>query len=184
MSHVACHLSCVLYHISLFFPLFLTKWWSLLVEGLLSSRPTPSSLSGIYIFFMKKLLSANIRGIWVHFLRTGIGSELCDFFKMFGWLLWPNVKKNNCFVNWLGEIFFTKVLGKKYGSLWHHITTLHYTTLHYTTLHYTTLHYTTLNTTLHFKKKTSFSTLYKRCSTTKRPLINQSMQTEVVSPLF
>ena len=23
----------------------------------------------------------------VHFLRTGIGPELCDFFKKFGWLL-------------------------------------------------------------------------------------------------
>ena len=25
--------------------------------------------------------------IWVCFLRTGIGYELCDFFKKFGWLL-------------------------------------------------------------------------------------------------
>ena len=25
--------------------------------------------------------------IWVRFLRTGIGPELCDFFKQFEWLL-------------------------------------------------------------------------------------------------
>ena len=65
--------------------------------------------------------------IWVRFLRTGIGPELCDFFKKFGWLLWPNVKNNAKFFNWLWEIFFTTVLGKKYGSLWHRYTTLHYT---------------------------------------------------------
>ena len=27
------------------------------------------------------------QNIWVCFLRTGIGHELCDFFKRFGWLL-------------------------------------------------------------------------------------------------
>ena len=78
--------------------------------------------------------------IWVRFLRTGIGPELCDFFKKFGWLLWPNVNKNNFVFNLLWEIFFTKVLGKKYGSLWHLITTLHYTTLHLKMPSLSTLH--------------------------------------------
>ena len=48
MSHVACHVSCVTCHLShvtffFFFFFFWTKWWSLLVEGLLSTEPTPSS---------------------------------------------------------------------------------------------------------------------------------------------
>ena len=63
--------------------------------------------------------------IWVRFLRTGIGPELSDFFEQFEWLLWSNVKNNAVFYNWLWEFFFTKVLGKKYGLLWHHYTTLH-----------------------------------------------------------
>ena len=48
MSHVichvpcvTCHMSCVTCHMSHF---FFTKWWLLLVEGLLSMGPTPSSL--------------------------------------------------------------------------------------------------------------------------------------------
>ena len=52
-KHVTCHVSCVFCHmsrvtchISPFFLLLLfwTKWWSLLVEGLLSTGHTPSSL--------------------------------------------------------------------------------------------------------------------------------------------
>ena len=47
VSCVTCHVSCVLCHMShvtcIFFSL--TKWWSLLVEGLLSTGPTPSSLT-------------------------------------------------------------------------------------------------------------------------------------------
>ena len=39
--HVTCHMSRVTCHIFFF---FWTKWWSLSVEGLLSTRPTPSSL--------------------------------------------------------------------------------------------------------------------------------------------
>ena len=42
MSRVTCHVSRVTCHMSLFF--FQTKWWSLSVEGLLSTGPTPSSL--------------------------------------------------------------------------------------------------------------------------------------------
>ena len=48
VSRVTCHMSCVTCHVShviyihfLFF--FRTKWWALLVEGLLSTGPTPSS---------------------------------------------------------------------------------------------------------------------------------------------
>ena len=43
VSHVTCHVSHVTCHMSLFFFfLFRTKWWSLSVEGLLSTGPTPS----------------------------------------------------------------------------------------------------------------------------------------------
>ena len=44
MSRVTCHMSCVTCHMSPFFLLlFPTKWWSLSVEGMLSTGPTPSS---------------------------------------------------------------------------------------------------------------------------------------------
>ena len=50
VSRVTCHMSRVTCHI--FFCFFWTKWWSLSVEGLLSTGPTPSSsrdsaLSGV-----------------------------------------------------------------------------------------------------------------------------------------
>ena len=48
-------------------------------------------------------------------------------FKKFEWLLWPNVKNNAGFFNWLWEIFFTKVLDKYMGHF--DTTTLHYTTI-------------------------------------------------------
>ena len=47
MSHVVCHVSCVtchMSHVTFFSFFFLTKWWSFLVEGLLSTGPTPFSL--------------------------------------------------------------------------------------------------------------------------------------------
>ena len=44
VSHVTCHVSHVMCHMSQFFSFFFTKWWSLSVEGLLSTGPTPSSL--------------------------------------------------------------------------------------------------------------------------------------------
>ena len=43
LSCVTCHVSHVTHHFS-FFSFFWTKWWSLSVEGLLSTGPTPSSL--------------------------------------------------------------------------------------------------------------------------------------------
>ena len=46
VSRVTCHVSRVTCHVSFFLLLFFffwTKWWSLLVEGLLSTGPTPSS---------------------------------------------------------------------------------------------------------------------------------------------
>jgi hypothetical protein len=48
VSRVTCHVSHVTCHVShvIFFPSFFrTKWWSLSVEGLLSTGPTPSSFS-------------------------------------------------------------------------------------------------------------------------------------------
>ena len=108
-------------------------WKMLLLLFLLNKLPQKRKPQNVGLLL-------NALHIWVHFLRTGIGPELCDFFKKFGWLLWPNVKKNNFLFNWLWEIFFTKVLGKTYGSLWHHITTLHYTTLHLKMPSFSTLH--------------------------------------------
>ena len=54
MSHIMCHVShvtCHLSHVTLFYSSFLfrTKWWSLLVEGLLSTGPTPSSLKSFQL---------------------------------------------------------------------------------------------------------------------------------------
>ena len=52
VSHVTCHVSHVTCHMShvtffIFFIFFFKKWWSLLVKGLLSTGPTPSSLRWI-----------------------------------------------------------------------------------------------------------------------------------------
>ena len=47
LKHVTCHMSRVTCHMSrvkCFFFVFFTKWWSLSVEGLLSTGPTLSSL--------------------------------------------------------------------------------------------------------------------------------------------
>ena len=72
VSHVTCHMPRVTCHVShLFLFFFLTKWWSLLVEGLLSTGLTPSSFltnkQFCHIFFLeifvkakKKLLSHNL----------------------------------------------------------------------------------------------------------------------------
>ena len=53
VSHVMCHVSCVMCHLScitchvshvtFFLLLFWTKWWSLSVDGLFSTGPSPSS---------------------------------------------------------------------------------------------------------------------------------------------
>ena len=46
VSHVMCHMShftCHVSHVNFFLFFFLTKWWILSVEGLLSMGPTPSS---------------------------------------------------------------------------------------------------------------------------------------------
>ena len=57
VSNVMCQLSCITYqvsgvrchvsHVTFFSSTFLTKCWSLLVEGLLSTGPTPSSFKKI-----------------------------------------------------------------------------------------------------------------------------------------
>ena len=68
MSHVTCHVSRVTYHVSHVtchishdpFLSFWTMWWSLSMEGLLSTGPTPSSLllTSTYLpnHFLVKLL--------------------------------------------------------------------------------------------------------------------------------
>ena len=63
MSRVMCHMSRVTCHMSrffsrffllfFFFSFFQTKWWSLSVEGLLSTGPTPSSLGWIHQIIVK-----------------------------------------------------------------------------------------------------------------------------------
>ena len=50
MSHVTCHVSCVTCHVSHITFFFLTIWWCLLVEGLLSTGPTLS----IFLLVSKK----------------------------------------------------------------------------------------------------------------------------------
>ena len=45
MSHVICHMSHVMCRMSCVTCNLRTKWWSLLVEGLLSAEPSPSSFT-------------------------------------------------------------------------------------------------------------------------------------------
>ena len=87
------------------------------------------------------LCDLSILHIWVIFLRTGIGSELCPFSKKFWNLLGPNVKNNFCFFNCLWEIFVASLLGKKSRWLWRHYTTIHYTEVYPCTLHYSSVVY-------------------------------------------
>ena len=69
------------------------------------------------------------------------------------------MKNNAGFFNWLWEISFNKVLGKKMGHS--DTTTLHYTTLKNSVVQYTTVKCSSSNTS---------------------PLIKQREQTQVVSP--
>ena len=70
--------------------------------------------------------------IWVSFLRTGIGPELCPFLEKFGKMVWKQRKQ--CFVKCLWDIFLLKLLEKIARSPWHHYTTLHSCIPLYTTL--------------------------------------------------
>ena len=66
VSHVMCHISCVTCHVS-HVTFFLTKWWSLSVEGLLSTGPTLYR----YLVCRKHLLSNQTKAI----------SHALDFFQ-------------------------------------------------------------------------------------------------------
>ena len=63
VSHVTCHVSHVMCHVShvtfFYFFIFLPRGWSFLVEGLLSTGPTPSSytLKPIFLFLISFLPS-------------------------------------------------------------------------------------------------------------------------------
>ena len=63
VSHVTCHMSHVMCHMSLLF--FWTNLWSLSVEGLLSTGPTPSSF---YLYPTCKWKQTNDVG--VHYARS------------------------------------------------------------------------------------------------------------------
>ena len=68
MSHVMCHVSHVTCHVSHFTchvsrdicNFFLSKWWSLLVKGLLSKGPTPFSFNVLVCFFKMSDGNSNI----------------------------------------------------------------------------------------------------------------------------
>ena len=64
VSHVTCHVSRVTCHnfFLFFFSFFFrTKWWSLSVEGLLSTGPTPSSFNSITILPLFHFLLFDIK---------------------------------------------------------------------------------------------------------------------------
>ena len=70
VSHVTCHVSHVTCHGSRFFLLlFWTKWWSLSVEGLLSTGPTPSSLLYELIYKVHEAITL-ISGFWQDFFSS------------------------------------------------------------------------------------------------------------------
>ena len=77
VSRVTCHMSRVTCHMSPFF-FFLTKWWSLLVEGLLSTGPTPSSfLQGSPWFGVKVLRKlSNTKNALLRFKKNNRSSIL------------------------------------------------------------------------------------------------------------
>ena len=91
MSHVTCHMSRVMSHVSrvtchmsLFFYSFsLTKWWSFLVEGLLSTGPTPSSFQKkycdllFYVSFTKFTGPAKLFLWWWSLQRGQLNKSLC-----------------------------------------------------------------------------------------------------------
>ena len=64
-------------------------------------------LVNIFCSLLSLIISSHI---WVSFDRTGIGPELCIFFK-FEKLLWPNQKRKPCFFNSLWDIFLLGLLG-------------------------------------------------------------------------
>ena len=70
MSHLMCQVSHVRCHVSGVF--FLTNWWSLLLEGLLSTEPTLSS------FFRKRKIS-RVRSHGPRMLKFFSGSEMIFF---------------------------------------------------------------------------------------------------------
>ena len=70
MSHVTCHMSCVAIIFSF---LFRTKWWSLLVEGLLSTGSTPSS----FLIYLRKMAEVNSK-VAFHQYATILLALICS----------------------------------------------------------------------------------------------------------
>ena len=65
--HLSCHLSCVTCH-TFFLGGAGTKWWSLTVEGLLSTGPTPSSFTiclYLYPYFLPRLIQSIGHNVYV-----------------------------------------------------------------------------------------------------------------------
>ena len=97
LQHVTCNMSHVMFHMShVMYPMpwvkfIFSMWWSILVEGLLSTRPTPSSFPGSIIFFL----------VWKQLIDRDPSSGNIDRdpssgeqkFKMRG-LYWPPNKGN------------------------------------------------------------------------------------------
>ena len=92
--HGTCHVShvtCTVSHVTFFSFFFMTKCWSLSVEGLLSTGPTPSSL--LYLttlgdsgsithvpFFLVKMWKCGFKCIWI--ICWAFGSNVKDVFNL------------------------------------------------------------------------------------------------------
>ena len=97
MSHVTCHMSCVTYH-NFFYIIFQTKWWSLLVEGLLPTGPTLSFF--IYECYMIDMCF------------------VCDWYVFDMWLIWVCYVGALCLICSLYEIAIQLVCGLYVMDRW------------------------------------------------------------------
>ena len=74
VSGVRCQVSCVTYQI---FFLLRTKWWSFSVEGLLSTEPTPSSFTGIWLRGQKSRYFYRLKLVLLKWYYLFWGSRWC-----------------------------------------------------------------------------------------------------------
>ena len=95
MSQVMCHVS----HVTIFLTFFLTNWWSLAVEGLLSTGPNPSIFFFVFFFFfwhkVAELVRVRVCYQWslLHLVFNG------SFRNSRGKWLYLNVSCNLCIEN-------------------------------------------------------------------------------------
>ena len=86
MSHVTCHVSHVICHMSHVFKKNLTKWWSLSVEGLLSTGPTLSNFIWCWQYF-EHFFSHKYQNWYFLLVKPRFRRSLCGIFIEYFYLL-------------------------------------------------------------------------------------------------